>query len=60
MLEVYEDDDLEIVEFLNNQRRTYTVRTRVNHMTPWDDHDFRMRFRISKEVFFSSFRTDQR
>ncbi|CAI6370269.1 unnamed protein product [Macrosiphum euphorbiae] len=46
----YEDDDQEIIEFLNYQRRTYTIRMRVDHMTLWDDHDFRIRFRISKVV----------
>lgn len=46
----YEDDDQEIIEFLNYQRRTYTIRMRVDHMTLWDDHDFRIRLRISKVV----------
>lgn len=48
-----EDDDQEIVEFLNYQHRQhciYTIRMRVDHMTLWDDHDFRIRFRILKVV----------
>jgi hypothetical protein len=36
--------------FLNHQRRMYTIRVRVDHMTLWDDQDFRIRFRISKDV----------
>ncbi|XP_060844436.1 LOW QUALITY PROTEIN: putative nuclease HARBI1 [Rhopalosiphum padi] len=47
---LYEDDDQKIVEFLNYQCRTYTIRVRVDHMTLWDDHDFRIKFRISKVV----------
>jgi len=47
---INEDDDQEIIEFLNYQRRAYTIRMRVDHMTLWDDHDFRIRFRISKAV----------
>jgi len=50
VLDIIEDDDVEIVEFLNYQRRTYTIRVRINHMEFWDDQDFKVRFRISKEV----------
>uniref|UniRef100_A0A2S2NS44 Putative nuclease HARBI1 n=1 Tax=Schizaphis graminum TaxID=13262 RepID=A0A2S2NS44_SCHGA len=50
ILDIIEDDDVEIVEFLNYQRRTYTIRVRINHMEFWDDQDFKVRFRISKEV----------
>lgn len=50
LLELFDDDDTEIIEFLNYQRREYTVRKRIDHMTFWDNEDFRVRFRISKEV----------
>ena len=50
VLDIIEDDDVEIVEFLNYQRRTYTIRVRINHMEFCYDQDFKVRFRISKEV----------
>jgi len=50
VLDIIEDDNVEIVEFLNYQRRTYTIRVRINHMEFWDDQDFKVRLRISKEV----------
>jgi hypothetical protein len=51
LFELIDDDDEEIVDFLNHQRRMYTIiRVRVDHMTLWDDQDFRIRFRISKDV----------
>lgn len=50
IMDFVEDDDDEIVEFLNYQRRPYTIRVRINHMEFWDDQDFKVRFRISKEV----------
>lgn len=50
LFEVIVDDDQEIVNFMNYQRRVYTIRVRVDHMNMWDDVDFRARFRISKDV----------
>jgi len=50
LFEIIDDDDQEIVNFLNYQRRVYTIRPRVDHMNIWDDEDFRARFRISKDV----------
>ncbi|CAI6356148.1 unnamed protein product [Macrosiphum euphorbiae] len=50
LLELFDDDDNEVIEFLNYQRRLFTVRKRIDHMTIWDDEDFRVRFRISKGV----------
>ncbi|CAI6359257.1 unnamed protein product [Macrosiphum euphorbiae] len=48
---LFDDDDDEILEFNNYRRRPYTVRDRINHiMIKWDDHDFRIRFRLSKVV----------
>jgi len=49
---LFDDDDDEILEFINYRRRPYTVRDRINHtsMMKWDDHDFRIRFRLSKVV----------
>lgn len=47
---VDEGDDQKIVRFLNFQRRTYPIRMRVDHMTLWDDYDFRIRFQTSKVV----------
>lgn len=50
-MEIFEDDDdIEIIQFLNYQRRLNTVHPRVNHMLEWDDHDFRVRFRLQKDV----------
>lgn len=47
-----EDDDYEIIQYLNYQRRQYTVHDRINHnhMLAWDAHDFRLRFRLGKNV----------
>lgn len=45
-----EDDDYEIIQYLNYRRRLYTVHERINHLLAWDDHDFRMRFRLRKNV----------
>lgn len=50
LFEIIDDDDQEIVNFINYQRRVYTIRVRVDHMNIWDDEDFRARFRISKDV----------
>lgn len=50
LFEIIDDDDQEIVNFINYQRRVYTIRERVDHMNMWDDEDFRTRFRISKDV----------
>lgn len=50
LLEIIDDDDQEIVNFINYQRRIYTIRIRVDHMNIWDDLDFRARFRILKDV----------
>ncbi|CAI6372056.1 unnamed protein product [Macrosiphum euphorbiae] len=47
---LFDDDDDEILEFINYRRRPYTVRDRINHMIKWDDHDFLIRFRLSKVV----------
>ncbi|XP_029341116.1 putative nuclease HARBI1 [Acyrthosiphon pisum] len=44
------EDDNEILEFINYRQRPYTVRDRIKHMMKWDDHDFRMRFRLFKVV----------
>lgn len=49
LFEIIDDDDVEIINFLNYQRRVYTIRVRVDHMNIWDDEDFRARFRISKD-----------
>jgi len=50
ILAFVEDDDAEIVEFLKYQRRSYTILVRINHIEFWDDEDFKVRFRISKEM----------
>lgn len=43
------DDDLR--DYINIlHRRPYTVRQRPNHFEFWDDEDFRIRFRLSKET----------
>jgi len=43
-------DDYEIIQYMNYRRRQYTVHERINHMLAWDDHDFRVRFRLGKNV----------
>ena len=41
LLELFDGDDNEVIEFLNYQRRLYTVRKRIDHiMTFWDDEVF--------------------
>lgn len=45
-----EDDDIEIIQYLNYQRRPYIVHERINHMLAWDDDNFRSRFRLGKNV----------
>lgn len=44
------NDDEELVEFVNYQRRPYVVRCRVDHFYKWDSVDFKIRFRLSKET----------
>ncbi|CAI6372559.1 unnamed protein product [Macrosiphum euphorbiae] len=41
-----EDDDYEIIQY----RRLYTVHERINHILAWDGHDFRVRFRLGRNV----------
>ena len=54
VFEDYEDIDdqeiLDIVDFINPERRQYTIRERVNHFDKWDDKEFSRRFRLSKET----------
>lgn len=61
MFKIINDDEQKIVDFFNLQRRVYTIRVRVDHMNRWDDEDFRIRFRISKDVVRQvlGFMTDQ-
>ncbi|KAE9545612.1 hypothetical protein AGLY_001155 [Aphis glycines] len=47
---LFYDDDVEFQEYLNYQRRPYTVRTKVDHFSTWDELDFKNRFRLSKET----------
>ncbi|KAF0706476.1 Uncharacterized protein FWK35_00023526 [Aphis craccivora] len=50
-MDLFEDDnDYELIQFLNYQRRVYTVHQRLDHFEKWDDHDFRVRFRLGKDV----------
>jgi len=44
-----DDDDYELIQFLNYQRRVYTVYQRLDHFEKWDDHDFWVRFRLGKK-----------
>jgi len=55
-IELFEDEDEEILEFLNYQRRVYTIRERINHMVFWDDQVFRVRFRLSKKSSSTCFK----
>lgn len=52
LYEIINDDDQEIVNLMDYQRHVYTIHLRVNHMTIWDDQDFRAKFKISKDVVF--------
>ena len=46
---LFDPEDVEIYEYLHVQhRRPYTVRVRYDYMTTLDDHDFKVRFRLSK------------
>lgn len=45
----FEDDDDEIIDFLNNIR-TYTVRERPIHFNEWNNREFFDRFRFSKDT----------
>jgi len=47
---LFDGDDDEILEYINYRRRPYTVRDGINHMIKWDDHDFRITFRLSEVV----------
>ena len=50
-MDLFEEyDDYEIIQYLNYRRRLYTVHDRINHMLAWDDHDFKVRFRLGKNV----------
>lgn len=37
---VIDNDDQEIINFINYQCRVYTIRVQVDHMNIWDDVDF--------------------
>lgn len=51
VMDLFEDDeDYELIQFLNFQRHVYTLHTRVDHLLKWDDHDFRVRFRLGKDI----------
>lgn len=45
---LFDDDDFEIIEFLQHHRHLCTVRRIVNHMM--ERYDFRVGFRLSKRV----------
>ncbi|KAJ8914157.1 hypothetical protein NQ315_016236, partial [Exocentrus adspersus] len=45
--DIMEDDDEELVQFINEQR-VYVVRNRPNNMVMWDNEEFFNRFRLSK------------
>ncbi|XP_050498287.1 putative nuclease HARBI1 [Diabrotica virgifera virgifera] len=47
--ELFEDDDEEIIYFLNNFR-TYNVRERKNYMLEFDENEFSFRFRFPKNT----------
>jgi len=47
---LFYDDDVEFQEYLNYQRRPYTVQTRVVHFRTWDELNFKNHFRLSKET----------
>lgn len=46
------DDSIEDIEDFENilYRRPYTIRRRPDHMNFWDDEDFKIRFRLSKNT----------
>lgn len=47
--DLFEDDDEEIIEFLDNMR-TYTIRERMDHLDEWNNQEFFNRFRFSKNI----------
>ncbi|KAG5868012.1 hypothetical protein JTB14_036570 [Gonioctena quinquepunctata] len=47
------DEDIDIVEVLQHERRLYIVRERVDNFEKWDDHDFHARFRMRKDTVLS-------
>ena len=46
---LFDDDYIKLNEYMNYQRRPYVVHCRVDHLL-WDDYDFKVRFRLSKET----------
>lgn len=47
--ELLDNDLVEIVNFVNPERREYTVRPRADNMEMWDETEFVRRYRISKD-----------
>lgn len=46
---LFDDDDIELYEYINYERRTYIVRSRIDYLK-WDDCYFKVRFRLSEET----------
>lgn len=47
--DIFSDDDEAIMEFVERPRRRKIFRNRINHFQIWDDQEFLVRFRISRE-----------
>lgn len=50
---LFDPEDVEIYEYLHLQHcRPYTVGIRFDYMTTLDDHDFKVRFRLSRRSVY--------
>lgn len=47
---LFDDDNKELLEFLNYQSRPYFLQFRIDHSNKWDDRDFKIKFRLFKEM----------
>lgn len=48
--ELDSDDDREIINFIDYERRPYILKERIDLFMTLDDKDFIMRFRLKKET----------
>jgi hypothetical protein len=46
---LFDDDDIELYEYINYQRRPYIVYCRINNLL-WDNYVIKVHFRLSKET----------
>lgn len=46
------DEDEDVIEILEHQRRLYTIWERVDNFEKWDDHDLRHGFECKRKLFY--------